>query len=823
MNAFVGFSERGKDRIEDASGAFIEAAVSAIPIFGGPAAVAVNRAFGSAADRRRDEDIRDLQRLVAELRRDAPIFFQPERLRSFVGRDALLDALGTTISDAGGAATLWGVPGSGRRTVALEFAARGGLQLLRIDGSSRDAMAESLGRSLGSAIASNYASADYVVVDVPDSVLFLIDGVSSPETLQRVGIAPGVKAIVTTSFEANFFNGPSLEVIALDVAETNTLASILVPQSGDSDWSAMHAALHGHALSTAQALNACAAAGMRLDKWIQLFEESPDVMLDAGHAEGSLATAFRVIKNSYDALATRNPGAAWLLALAAALGEGAVRRDVLAQVCDSKIHVIVDATAPHGVGENVDPLAAKILGTLRVPATYQRALVTLRNEGHLRELGPELSSHPLVVKVIRAIVPTRALVETAASTLMTGAQQNDPTVSPRSLISLASLLRIARREKACGFSLYVLEAANVPGFAAFGMWDDARDAADDASRWYERLATIWEEDDPNLQGIAWLIARANSAVHDYVRAIDIFLILSKYRYPVPDGDIILSNHVKDLAALATRANDDRLRDQVRTRIDGLRSLLPANPVVQFNAELADVWWNWAAGQESAALEAITRAYSLEARLPAERRPIARKDLEYVSSMFRSDESTLDGATDALSRLQSLAQDDVPSINELRRWADLTDFAIERDLELAEALTIAIADQIRAHYPLERELTADQLALAGRLALHQAMAVQGGADVLAVIDQQTALGIDLLERAVATYRSLPKNRRRNHASALINLANLHAVRLEFSIALKLAYEARRIDIDDWGKTHPEVERDNAFIRDVRAMRDELQFF
>lgn len=46
--------ENTKDHFEDGAAAIVEGAVSLIPIVGGPAAVAVNRAFGSAVQRRNE-------------------------------------------------------------------------------------------------------------------------------------------------------------------------------------------------------------------------------------------------------------------------------------------------------------------------------------------------------------------------------------------------------------------------------------------------------------------------------------------------------------------------------------------------------------------------------------------------------------------------------------------------------------------------------------------------------------------------------------------------------------------------------------------------
>jgi hypothetical protein len=61
--------ERHKDFVEDTSAAVIEAAVSMIPVVGGPAAVAVNRSFGSAVQRRNE-------RIFAEIATDVELLVQ---------------------------------------------------------------------------------------------------------------------------------------------------------------------------------------------------------------------------------------------------------------------------------------------------------------------------------------------------------------------------------------------------------------------------------------------------------------------------------------------------------------------------------------------------------------------------------------------------------------------------------------------------------------------------------------------------------------------------------------------------------------------------
>lgn len=61
--------ERRKDFVEDTSVAVIEAAVSMIPIVGGPAAVIINRSFGSAVQRRNE-------RIFAEIATDVELLMQ---------------------------------------------------------------------------------------------------------------------------------------------------------------------------------------------------------------------------------------------------------------------------------------------------------------------------------------------------------------------------------------------------------------------------------------------------------------------------------------------------------------------------------------------------------------------------------------------------------------------------------------------------------------------------------------------------------------------------------------------------------------------------
>ena len=61
--------ERRKDFVEDTSVAVIEAAVSMIPIVGGPAAVVVNRSFGSAVQRRNE-------RIFAEIATEVELLLQ---------------------------------------------------------------------------------------------------------------------------------------------------------------------------------------------------------------------------------------------------------------------------------------------------------------------------------------------------------------------------------------------------------------------------------------------------------------------------------------------------------------------------------------------------------------------------------------------------------------------------------------------------------------------------------------------------------------------------------------------------------------------------
>jgi len=53
-------SDHAKDLAEDAAAAVVEGAVSIIPILGGPLAVAVNRGFGSAVQRRTDRIVHSL-------------------------------------------------------------------------------------------------------------------------------------------------------------------------------------------------------------------------------------------------------------------------------------------------------------------------------------------------------------------------------------------------------------------------------------------------------------------------------------------------------------------------------------------------------------------------------------------------------------------------------------------------------------------------------------------------------------------------------------------------------------------------------------------
>lgn len=60
-------SDQGKDRIEDAGAALLEAAVSIVPIIGGPTAVIINRVLGSATRRRQEQILEDLARDISRL------------------------------------------------------------------------------------------------------------------------------------------------------------------------------------------------------------------------------------------------------------------------------------------------------------------------------------------------------------------------------------------------------------------------------------------------------------------------------------------------------------------------------------------------------------------------------------------------------------------------------------------------------------------------------------------------------------------------------------------------------------------------------------
>lgn len=75
-------NERRKDFVEDTSAAVIEAAVSMIPVVGGPAAVMVNRSFGSAVQRRNE-------RIFAEIAADVELLMQ--RLE-IMDTDAVLES-----------------------------------------------------------------------------------------------------------------------------------------------------------------------------------------------------------------------------------------------------------------------------------------------------------------------------------------------------------------------------------------------------------------------------------------------------------------------------------------------------------------------------------------------------------------------------------------------------------------------------------------------------------------------------------------------------------------------------------------------------------
>jgi len=59
--------ERTKDKIEDGGAAVVEAAASMVPIIGGAAAVLVNRAFGSAVQRRNERLFEELTDRVEDL------------------------------------------------------------------------------------------------------------------------------------------------------------------------------------------------------------------------------------------------------------------------------------------------------------------------------------------------------------------------------------------------------------------------------------------------------------------------------------------------------------------------------------------------------------------------------------------------------------------------------------------------------------------------------------------------------------------------------------------------------------------------------------
>ncbi len=76
--------DRTKDRIEDVAAAVVEGVASAIPILGGPLAVAVNRSFGSAQQRRNERILAEIEADVVHIyeqlkRTDIDSLFQSEQ------------------------------------------------------------------------------------------------------------------------------------------------------------------------------------------------------------------------------------------------------------------------------------------------------------------------------------------------------------------------------------------------------------------------------------------------------------------------------------------------------------------------------------------------------------------------------------------------------------------------------------------------------------------------------------------------------------------------------------------------------------------------
>lgn len=814
----MGISERGKDKIEDTSAAFAEAAVAAIPLLGGSLAVLVNRSFGSAENRRRDDQIKELRHDLDGLRMPtAPLGFTPQPDPDFAGRDDCLEAISQAFEGSGPwkPVVIHGQEGVGRRSVALEFAARSGFRVLRFDGSTRGSLASSLAATLGESISEQFIGGSDVSLEAPGVNLFLIDGVTELGLLARLHVGPNTKLIVTSTTQEIGIQSFNLEVLPWNEQEVHDYMGKVLPGTPREDSAKLLTLLQGNTQIMCQAASTCSVLNVPLVTWMSYFEESPIKMLDTGLSATSSGTTFRALNAALERLMDRSPDAACLFRLLCVLGPGTVSMATVQKLARIEILIPLDGSAYLRNFGGSDP-AREMALKFSKSSSLASAVHALVSCGHVRKIGPDLVIDTLRATIAMAGVDNvRPYFEVATSIMPKSGL--DLSLDVRALPAFVNLVQHAREAGVQGPGLSAIKLLNAPLLVAYGMDEEAELVVGECERWLDDLETELTWEDRNLRGFQWWFSLALASVGRREEAARLLCRVTDYVDPGEEGLRDYSRCIRDLAALVSR----RMPEQVTHALAALNYLASLNshdPQIRINVELAKIWLGWLQGDVPSALASIDHAFEIVGLLSPEERLAEEAALRRLAAVFDSDMHDDHYIKEVIAGASSIDSDRYrASTPDVLGWLQLADAHIASDLESAKQLIRIAGNVIYALHPNSLRLSTEYRATHGRAALHSAEALAvGNAEEDEILDMLREAAKNL-EEAVKGFRELPQSQSQNLPSSLINLAMTLTYQFKFDRALKLAEEALQIDLEKWGESHPEVLRDQECISTIEQFR------
>ncbi|MEG3633399.1 tetratricopeptide repeat protein [Micromonospora palythoicola] len=371
------------------------------------------------------EPLRDVNRL-GPTTTAYPYSWEPDP--GFVGRESYLDEvaelLGMELADPVAPVVVHGVPGCGKTSFALQFAAlrSDAFRPVIVNGSTKASLVRDLWAlnpqgdlpevaGLSSLGASVTPSLPY-----DDRTILIIDGVTDASVIR--GVIPrraACRVLITSTVPFLDLGYRHIELPTWSRRETLSFLRAGIPDAGDDELDGVASALHDHPLAVVQATSYCRSTKTSPSVFLERLAQEPLRILNKGDASGHPESVVKTVQLSFSALSDRVPVAGDLLSVLSYYGADPIdlsllrsdwpiaylRSEVSFPRRLEKIKRSVLKKLRPDLVRGVSRRGWEILQNLHKESLRQDSIDALVHTSLMQRRGDALVLHPLIAMIVR--------------------------------------------------------------------------------------------------------------------------------------------------------------------------------------------------------------------------------------------------------------------------------------------------------------------------------------------------------------------------------------------------------------------------------------